>query len=196
MTARATPDLTFARLSGDMARKIVMELTAVYAAVYDVPPYADDPFFSVETFQSRLTAAFEMEGFEVVTARLADGTLTGYVHGVTLTADRPWWVSIDDVLPDDARKAAEAGDIFWLRELMVLPEQADQGIGRAIHDKMISGRSESWTTLTCIIDNQPARDAYPRWGYEVLPKTIKHDEESPVYDPMLLRPAAVAPHSS
>lgn len=190
MPARTTPPLTFARLTGQTAPGIIGELTDVYARVYGVPPYAGDPFFAVETFESRLRGAFEMDGFELVTARLEDGTLAGYIHGVTLTTDRPWWVSLGDVAPAEVRKAAEAGDVFWLRELMVLPEETDQGIGRALHDEMVQGRAESWTTLTCITDNEPARSAYPRWGYEVLPRTIKHAEESPVYDPMILRPGS------
>ncbi|WP_435058692.1 hypothetical protein [Streptomyces sp. bgisy060] len=81
----------------------------MYAKVYDVPPYIGDPFFSVETFGSRLDGAFEMDGFELVTARLEDGTLVGYVHGVTPATDRPWWVSLGDVVPVEPRKAAEAG---------------------------------------------------------------------------------------
>ncbi|NDZ67815.1 GNAT family N-acetyltransferase [Streptomyces cyaneofuscatus] len=188
MPARTTPGLTFTRHDGDAAREIVDELNAVYAEVYGVPPYAGDPFFSVETFADRLTAAFTMRGFEVVTARLDDGALVGYVHGVTLTPDRAWWASIADDLPADAKQAAEAGDVFWLRELMVLPKATNLGIGRRLHDVMVDGRPEPWTTLTCIVDNEPARSAYPRWGYEVVAARIKHAPESPVYDPMLLRP--------
>ncbi|MGW4240804.1 GNAT family N-acetyltransferase [Streptomyces sp. NPDC004749] len=184
---KATPALTFAHHAPDRARKITDELTAVYAEVYDVPPYIGDPFFSLETFADRLTAAFDMKGFEVVTAHLADGTLAGYVHGVTLTPDRAWWASLTDQLPDDAKRGAEAGEVFWLRELMVLPKLTNQGIGRALHDEMVTGRAEPWTTLTCIVDNEPARSAYPRWGYEVVGR-IKHAPESPVYDAMVLRP--------
>ncbi|WP_414167199.1 GNAT family N-acetyltransferase [Streptoverticillium reticulum] len=77
--------------------------------------------------------------------------------------------------------------MFWLRELMVLPKHTNQGIGRALHDEMINGRAERWTTLTCIVDNEPARSAYPRWGYEVIGR-IKHAPESPVYDAMILHP--------
>ncbi|WP_433404268.1 GNAT family N-acetyltransferase [Streptomyces sp. CA-146814] len=83
---------------------------------------------------------------------------------------------------------AEAGDVFWLRELMVLPKATNQGIGRRLHDAMADRRPEAWTTLTCIVDNEPARSAYPRWGYEVVDARIKHAPESPVYDPMLLWP--------
>ncbi|MFC5721403.1 GNAT family N-acetyltransferase [Streptomyces gamaensis] len=187
MPARTLPDLTFTRHIPDAARKISPELTDVYAEVYSVPPYTGDPFFSVAAFTDRLTAAFGMNGFEVVTAHLADGTLAGYVHGVTLSPDRAWWVSLAGQLPADAKKAAEAAQVFWLRELMVLPKLTNQGIGRALHDQMVTGRTEPWTTLTCIADNEPARSAYPRWGYEVVGR-IKHAPESPVYDAMLLRP--------
>jgi len=46
-----------------------------------------------------------------------------------------------------------AGDIFWLRELMVFPKATNQGIGKLLHDETVDGRPES-----------------------------------PVYEPMLLRP--------
>jgi hypothetical protein len=41
------------------------------------------------------------------------------------------------------------------------------------------------TTLTCIIDNQPAHDAYLRWAYSIMGQ-IRHAPESPVYDAMFL----------
>ncbi|MEU2833233.1 GNAT family N-acetyltransferase [Streptomyces lavendulae] len=188
MTHRTAPQLTFTRHTPEAARAIAGELLAVYAEVYDVPPYTGDPFFSVETYGERLTAAFGMPGFEVVTAHLDDGSLVGYVHGVTLTPERPWWVTLTDRLPLDVLDAAEAGKAFWLRELMVLPKFTGRGIGRALHDEMVAGRAEPWTTLTCIIDNEPARSAYPRWGYQVIGR-IKHAPESPLYDAMLLPPS-------
>ncbi|MCX5381186.1 GNAT family N-acetyltransferase [Streptomyces sp. NBC_00091] len=189
MTNRTAPQLTFTRHTPAAARALAGELLAVYAEVYDVPPYIGDSFFSVETYGERLTAAFDMEGFEVVTGHLDDGALAGYVHGVTLASDRSWWTSLTDQLPPDVTDAAEAGNVFWLRELMVLPEHTSQGIGRALHDEMVAGRAEPWTTLTCIIDNEPARSAYSRWGYEVIGR-IKHAPESPVYDAMLLPPSS------
>ncbi|MFG2617825.1 GNAT family N-acetyltransferase [Streptomyces sp. NPDC048507] len=185
---RTTPQLTFTRHAPEAARARIDELLALYADVYNVPPYIGDPFFSVATYGDRLMAAFDMLGFEVVTARLDDGTLAGYVHGVTLTPDRPWWASLAGQIPAESADAAEAGEVFWLRELMVLPTLTGQGIGRALHDEMVVGRREPWTTLTCIVDNEPARSAYPRWGYDVVGQ-IKHAPESPVYDAMLLPPS-------
>jgi GNAT superfamily N-acetyltransferase len=179
-----TVDAEFQRYDAAVAKGIAEELIDVYAKVYDVPPYVGDPFFSAETFGDRLRVAFDTLGFEAVTARRG-GRIIGYVHGATLPTDKPWWVSLEDRRPDDLRRKADASQVFWLRELMVLPEETNQGLGRQLHDMMIMGRAESTTTLTCIIDNQPAHDAYLRWGYTVLGQ-IKHAPESPLYNAMYL----------
>ncbi|WP_445517304.1 GNAT family N-acetyltransferase [Streptomyces sp. NEAU-174] len=177
-------DVHFQRHDGPSAKGIADELISVYARVYDKPPYVGDPFFSVDMFRDRLVAAFGSEGFETVTA-WQDGQIVGYVHGATLPADKPWWLSLGDQRPEKLRKLADDRQVFWLRELMVLPECQSRGLGRQIHDTVIAGRAESATTLTCIIGNQPAHDAYLRWGYSIMGQ-IKHAPESPVYDAMFL----------
>ncbi|WP_330301569.1 MULTISPECIES: GNAT family N-acetyltransferase [unclassified Streptomyces] len=160
-------DAQFQRHDGTTAKAVLEELVDVYAEVYNVPPYIGDPFFSVQSYRDSLLAAFDMPGFETVTAS-QDGQIIGYVHGVTLASDRAWWVSLGDDRPEELRRAAEDGQIFWLRELMVRPNRTNQGLGRQLHDTIIAGRAETITTLTCIIDNQPAHDAYLRWGYSMM----------------------------
>lgn len=177
-------DTEYQRHDGASVKAITDELVQVYARVYDTPPYIGDPFFSVASFRERLEAAFGSEGFETVTAR-RDGQIVGYVHGATLPVDKPWWTSLSERRPVQLQKLADTGQVFWLRELMVLPEYQNQGLGRKIHDTMIVGRAESITTLTCIVDNQPAHDAYVRWGYTVMGE-IKHAPESPTYNAMYL----------
>ncbi|MGA5704628.1 GNAT family N-acetyltransferase [Peterkaempfera bronchialis] len=177
-------DVEYQRYDGPSAKGIADELVEVYSKVYDVPPYIGDPFFSDQAFRDRLEAAFDSEGFETLTARL-NGRIVGYVHGATLPADKPWWISLGDRRPETLREMAEAGQVFWLRELMVLPECTNHGLGRRIHDTVITGRAEGVTALTCIVGNQPAHDAYLRWGYTVVGR-IKHAPESPVYDAMFL----------
>ncbi|MFJ9516782.1 GNAT family N-acetyltransferase [Kitasatospora sp. NPDC101801] len=184
-------DLELTRYPGPAAKEVFDDLVALYRVVYDVPPYAGDPFFSVDSFAERLHDALEMTGFETVTARRS-GELLGLVHGVTLPADRAWWRSLGEARPPAARAAAEAGRVFWLRELMVLPEHTGQGVGRRLHDAMVAGRDETWTVLTCIFDNEPARSAYPRWGYRVIGGRIRHAPESPEYDALLLPPTPPA----
>ncbi|MFJ2217663.1 GNAT family N-acetyltransferase [Streptomyces sp. NPDC101062] len=177
-------DAEFQRYDGAAAKAIVEELVEVYAKVYDVPPYIGDPFFSVGSFSDRLHAAFDTLGFETVTAR-RDGRIIGYVHGATLPPDKPWWTGLEDRRPGDLQNKADDGQVFWLRELMVLPDHTNRGLGRQLHDAVITGRAENVTALTCITDNQPAHDAYLRWGYTVMGQ-IKHAPESPVYDAMYL----------
>ncbi|WP_434595936.1 GNAT family N-acetyltransferase [Streptomyces sp. A5-4] len=177
-------DAEYQRYDGASVKAIADELVEVYARVYDTPPYIGDPFFSAGSFRERLEAAFGNEGFETVTAR-RDGQIIGYVHGATLPADKPWWNSLGDRRPVQLQTLANARQVFWLRELMVLPEYQSRGLGRKIHDTVISGRAESATALTCIVDNQPAHDAYLRWGYMVMGE-IKHAPESPTYNAMYL----------
>ncbi|WP_179893160.1 MULTISPECIES: GNAT family N-acetyltransferase [Streptomyces] len=177
-------DVEYQRYDRASVKAVTDEMVEVYARVYDKPPYSGDPFFSVASFRERLEAAFDSDGFETVTAR-RDGQIIGYVHGATLPSDKPWWLSLSDRRPTRLQALADARQVFWLRELMVLPEYQGQGLGRNIHDTVISGRAESAATLTCIIDNQPAHDAYLRWGYLVMGE-IKHAPESPTYNAMYL----------
>ncbi|MFI0219089.1 GNAT family N-acetyltransferase [Streptomyces lydicus] len=177
-------ELELQRHDAKSAKRIVSELVDVYATVYNVPPYIGDAFFSVDSFRTRLEAAVETEGFETVTA-WRKGRIVGYVHGATLPPDKPWWISLGNLRPRGLCDVADSGGVFWLRELMVLPELQNHGLGRQIHDTVIAGRSESVTALTCIVDNEPAHGAYLRWGYTFLGQ-IKHAPESPVYDAMYL----------
>lgn len=184
-------DIDLNYLSGSEAKLVVGELIDAYADIYNTPPYVGDPFFSIDAFGERLYAAFEMPGFGVLTARV-DSRLVGYVHGVTLAADRPWWVSLGTARPSTAQVAAVRGDMFWLRELMVRSEVSNKGIGRRLHDSMISKRRESWAILTCVVGNEPAHGAYLRWGYKILGE-VKHAPESPVYDVMIRDPLVAVP---
>ncbi len=162
------------------------ELVAVYAAAHDVPPYRGDPFFSADAHRGRMRAAMDIPGFGTLMA-VVDGTTAGYTYGVTLPTDRAWWMSLGGARPVAAQAAADAGQILWLRELLVLPEYRGLGLGRQLHDRMTGERPEPWVTLTCIPGNQPAHAAYLRWGYRILGR-IRHAPESPVYDAMLLPP--------
>jgi len=162
---------------------LVPSLLSLYSDVYGVAPYVGDPFFSVETYAQRLTGALEMSGFEIFTASVGQ-TIVGSVHGVTLPPDVKWWESLKDSIPDEFIEAANRGTIFWLRELMVREPYRNNGLGRALHDRLRESRAEEFVTMTVIIDNEPARSAYLRWGYEIIGR-IRHSPESPLYDAMI-----------
>jgi hypothetical protein len=71
------------RYNSTSAAEHVLAFIGLYAEVYGVPPYAEDPFFSVDRYAGRLAGAMAMPGFEIVTATV-DGLLVGIGHGVTL----------------------------------------------------------------------------------------------------------------
>ncbi|MFF3113531.1 GNAT family N-acetyltransferase [Kitasatospora sp. NPDC057904] len=184
-------ELRLERHTPDATIEVLDDLVDVYAQVYNVPPYVDDPFFTPEMFRDRLRLATEMPGFECLSAQTGDGSMIGLVHGVTLPADRAWWVSLGALRPAELAEATAAGAVGWLRELMVLPGHGRRGVGRRLHDEWIAGRGQRWTTLTCIPDNEPAHGAYLRWGYKIMGQ-IKHADDSPVYDAMALPNPPVA----
>ncbi|WP_067479488.1 GNAT family N-acetyltransferase [Actinomadura hibisca] len=183
-------DLILTSHTGEHAHRIAPAVLDLYNEVYDVPPYQSDPFFSPEIAAIRLDKALGMKGFQVITAHHGQ-ELAGFVYGVTLLADAPWWDSLQ--VDADLRARVDEEEIAWLRELAVRAPWRSAGIGRALHDRFVSDRTtvynQPWTALTCIIDNEPAHSAYRKWGYQIIGK-IKHAPESPVYDAMLLPPSA------
>jgi GNAT superfamily N-acetyltransferase len=170
------------RYNAVAARVEVASFLDLYTEVYGVEPYATDPFFSLKRYDERLHGAIAMPGFEIVAAK-ADGRIVGTAHGVTLPHEIAWWQSLQGTLPDHLKSAAVQGNVFWLRELMVRPAYRNKGLGKQLHDALLSERRETLSTLTVIVDNEPARSAYLRWGYQII-GTVRHAPESPVYEAM------------
>ncbi|RCG22762.1 GNAT family N-acetyltransferase [Sphaerisporangium album] len=160
------------------------QMVEMFAVVWGAPPYAGNPNFSADTFAVRLRDAMKIDGFEVVTGH-ADGRFVGYAYGLTMPTDWPWWTALGDARPPEVLEAAEAGQVYWLRELMVLPDQTRQGFGRRLHDEAVARRTERWTALHCIVGNEPAYSAYLRWGYRILGR-MHGVGDAPTYDVMLL----------
>jgi GNAT superfamily N-acetyltransferase len=171
-----------ARLDAEQAQQYMPELLDLYADAYDGPPWAGNPFYSVDRYAERLQETFGMKGFEIVNAVL-DGDLVGTCYGVTLPPTVSWWTGLDASLPTELAKAAIEGRVFWLRQMLVRKAYRRLGAGRAMHDLLCSGRTEDFVTLSVIISNEPARSAYLSWGYEVIGE-MRLAPESPMYEAM------------
>ncbi|WP_424534412.1 GNAT family N-acetyltransferase [Sphaerisporangium viridialbum] len=179
-------DLEMKYHAGPAVEVLADELVDLFGVVWRIPPYAGNPRFSAAVFGKNLRAAMSIDGCGVLAGRI-DGQLVGCAYGLTMPGDWPSWVTLGDARPQEVQEAADAGQVFWLRELMVLPDHARQGFGRQLHDAMLALREEPWTALHCIVDNEPAYSAYPRWGYQVIGR-IEASEDAPAYDVMLLPP--------
>jgi ribosomal protein S18 acetylase RimI-like enzyme len=121
-----------------------------------------------------------------------DGDLVGFAIGHPLPSGSQWWAQLrgphrldTDFLREDGHRT------FALNELMVHPAWRGRGFGRDLHDALLVRRTEQRATLLVRQDNEPARSAYLRWGWEVIGK-IRPSPDLPFFDALIRQPAAGA----
>jgi ribosomal protein S18 acetylase RimI-like enzyme len=165
------------------------EVLGVYNRVYTT--MLDDPFRRPERFWERLEGYASREGFGMVVGRV-DRAMVGFALGYRLPAGSRWWEHLRGENAGDEEFTREDGSrTFAFNELMVAPQWRKHGFGRALHDALLADRPEARATLLVRPDNEPARSAYPRWGWWQV-GTIQPFPDSPVFDAMLRQPPAGA----
>lgn len=163
------------------------EVLSLYRDVHAGRP--DEPFRRPARFWERLDANAGRDGFGMVTGRVG-AELVGFAAGHPLPPDSRWWEGLRGPYRHDAALLREDGRrTFALNELMVHPAWRGRGFGRALHDALLSARREWRATLLVRPDNEPARSAYLRWGWEVVGR-IQPAPDLPVFDALLRRLAA------
>lgn len=125
----------------------------------------NEPFWSVEKFAERIDRHASMRGFDAVVASLRNRPI-GYAYGITLPATTRWWATIRPPLTDPEFTREDGNRTFALFEVIVQPEWQNQGIGRRIHEELLSTRFEHRVTIATHHGNTHARKTYLRWGYE------------------------------
>ncbi len=124
----------------------------------------DEPFWSVERFSQRIERHATMSGFSAVVAYAQEEPI-GFAYGITLPATTRWWATIQPPLTDPTFTREDGHRTLALFEVIVKLERQGQGIGRRIHDELLSKRSEQRVTVATHHGNTHARDTYTRWGY-------------------------------
>ncbi|MGH4008377.1 MAG: GNAT family N-acetyltransferase [Pseudonocardiaceae bacterium] len=124
----------------------------------------DKPFWSVERYSQRLERHATMAGFTAIVAYAHNGPI-GFAYGITLPATTRWWATIQPPLTDPAFTHEDGHRTFALFEVIVKPGHQGQGIGRRIHDHLLSTRSEQRVTIATHHGNTHARTTYTKWGY-------------------------------
>ena len=161
------PGITVQLLDGTQAAAHEEELAAAHAEVYSHPPYqrAEDR----DTFAARFRVQRRQPGFVVAEARRG-GYLVGYAAGMPLRPSTSWWRNLTAPLGDEMT-TEHPGRTFALTELLVRPSWRQQGVGRALHDRMLAGRPEERATLTVLPAAAPAQAALRRWGWRRVART-------------------------
>ena len=161
------PSISFQLLDGTEAGAHASELGALHAEVYADPPYLrrDD----VAAFPGRFRVQVRQPGFALAVAGHG-GYPVGYAAGMPLRPSTSWWRDLTTPLPDEVT-AEHPGRTFALVELAVRASWRRQGIGRALHDLLLTGRSEERATAVVLPAATAAQRAFQEWGWRKVART-------------------------
>src|SRR5215471_803665 len=143
MTRPASEVISFQILDGDQAFSHLAELRGLYRGVYAETPYEWDEEHA-ELFVERFRVQARQEGFALVEARQG-AELVGLAFGVTLRPTTPWWRNLVEPLPAEVTEE-RPGRTFAVVELLVCKCWRRQHVAEAMHDLLLSNRSEERAT--------------------------------------------------
>ena len=96
-----------------------------------------------------------------------------------------WWRSLTSQVPEDLT-AEHPGRTFAVAELLVRPSWRRQGIGRTLHDLLLSNRAEERATLTVRPAATAAVSAFRNWGWRKVARAQDSGPGSPISDVLVI----------
>ncbi|GLZ15894.1 hypothetical protein Acsp04_61290 [Actinomadura sp. NBRC 104425] len=165
------------------ARRLLDTLISVQQEIYANTEPRE--FFTEDRYRRQITGHMTAPGWELVAAYTPDGEMIGYAYGFPLQAGSGWWQGMLTQVPDEQLR--ETGTrTFALSELMVRRPWRSKGVGRALHDELLSRRREERATLLVMPDNTAAKAAYARWGWTGLGQLRPSWEGAPTLEALVL----------
>jgi GNAT superfamily N-acetyltransferase len=149
----------------ETAHKYEEPIFQLYHDTFSKPPY-QWPDNEEAAFRQRLTRLARDATFGIATAR-TDEELVGFAYGYTLRPDTSWWQGFITPVPEELTTEWE-GRTFALVDFAVAAAWRGQGIGRRLHDTLLSSRHESRATLAMEPAAHEARAVYECWGWRVV----------------------------
>ncbi|MDX6241990.1 MAG: hypothetical protein QOG10_6861 [Kribbellaceae bacterium] len=182
--ARPTRDgaeVRFTTHDADAAGEHFAEIRDLYAEVFAEPPHSEGPaefdLFATRWWPSQISKP----GFQMVRADHPTEGLVGATYGYHLSPDTTWWQGALEPIEDTEEWPGRTAAII---EMMVRQPWRQYGLATAMHDEFLAAQSGvERVTLLVRADNQPARRAYQRWGYQLVGR-IRPARTAPVYEAM------------
>lgn len=151
--------------TSETAQEYEESIFRLYYNTFSKPPY-EWPDHGEKEFRRRLSRLACDATLGIVTAQ-AENELIGFAYGHTLRANTRWWDGFITPVPEDVTTEHE-GRTFALIDFAVAEEWRGHGIGRRLHDMLLSDRSEARATLAVEPVAHEARVIYERWDWRVV----------------------------
>jgi GNAT superfamily N-acetyltransferase len=177
-------ELTFRRFNGVEARRLREVVEKIYVQSYVDAIASGDPFDSVEAFMHRFDLYTSQATFDLVIAHQGNEAI-GQTWGWPLTERSKWWKGLlSDPEPGFTRE--DGRRTFALSEIMVSQKWTGRGVAHALHDRLLSIRTESRATLLAEPENTRAYRTYLHWGWRKVAQLRPRWDNAPTFDVLTL----------
>ena len=158
-------DIRIELAKAERAQELIDDICRVYDLVFSAPPFhwRED---ESDLHRERLLRLLDDSTFGLATASVRDG-LVGFAYGYTVPVDTQRWTRVLGDL-DEAVTREWPGRTFLLFDYAVLPDYRGRGIGKALHDVLLSSRHEERATLTVQPAALQTKILYERWGWRMI----------------------------
>lgn len=177
-------ELVFRHYDADGARAIRTTVAMVHRDAYGDVIASGSPFASSDAFMRRFDAHTTRDSFDFVLACVGDEPI-GQAWG--------WPENESDAYPQ--QRPAESGtdftnqqaiSTFAVAEVMVRQAWTGKGVAHALHDELLSARTEGQAELYVRPENEVAYRAYRRWGWRKVGEVQPDLPDAPRFDVLVL----------
>lgn len=161
----SSPRITIHLGAATTAQEHLEEIFQLYYETFSKPPY-QWPKGEETAFRQRLPRLAADPTFGIATAQ-ADDQLIGFAYGYALRPNTTWWNGFVTPVAEELTTEWE-GRTFALIDFAVAEDWRGQGIGRKLHDTLLSSRHEARATLAMEPAAGEARTVYEHWGWQVV----------------------------
>lgn len=185
-------DQTFRRHGAEGARAVSGTVARIHRDAYAERMVPGDLFSGQDAFMQRFDAYTVRPEFDMVIA-YRDGEPVGQAWGWPLGrhSGDAWWLGLLEE-PEPGFTREDGARTFALSEIMVGREWAGQGVGRALHDELLSARPEARAVLLVRPHNTTAYRAYTGWGWRKAGALRPNVPHAPDMD-VLITPLPISP---
>ncbi|WP_078970443.1 GNAT family N-acetyltransferase [Streptomyces natalensis] len=170
-------------LDGPSAAQSEPAFRLVYAEVFAEEPYEETPE-SVEATFRRFRSQVRKATFRGAMARTGGGEPVGIAYGYPLSPRTGWWDRLIAPVPADISRE-DGQRTFGLMEFAVRAPWRRLGVGRRLHEALLTGGNEERVLLNALPDAEAAQAAYRSWGYRKVGEAHPW-EDADLHDVMVL----------